>query len=119
MDHDYKDWERVRLARTLCQVSSGILITASVSFKHTYIKERSHLYLRIGFFYKHDSHKATCSLRYERQGQARATPGLAARQLKSMGLLCKRHLLSSVFIDGAKILLRAMMVDVLQGNPAL
>ena len=34
---------------------------------------------------QHVSHKATCSLRYERQGQTRTTPGLAARQLNNNG----------------------------------
>lgn len=48
-----------------------------------------------------DSHKATCSLLYERQGQTRRTPGLAARQLNSSGWLCNRHTLFVVLTAGA------------------
>lgn len=71
------------------------------------------------FIYKHGSHKATCSLRYDRQGQTRTTPGLAARQLNSSGLLCSRHVLSDMLSDGAKILSRDVVQVSLQGKPAL
>lgn len=70
-------------------------------------------------FLQHDSHKATCSFRYERQGQTRITPGLAARQLNSMGLPCKKHVLFEVFSDGAKILSQDTMGDVWHWIPAL
>lgn len=57
-------------------------------------------------FLQHVSHSATCSLRYERQGQTRTTPGQAARQLNNMGWVWSTQLLSVVFSDGAKILSR-------------
>ena len=55
------------------------------------------------------SHNATCSLRYERHGQRRTTPGLAARQLNSNGWLCSWHLLLAVSSEGARILSRNMV----------
>ena len=70
-------------------------------------------------FLQHDSHKATCSFRYERQGQTRITPGLAARQLNSMELPSRKHVLFEVFSDGAKILSRGTMGDVWHWIPAL
>ena len=70
-------------------------------------------------FLQHDSHKATCSFRYERQGQTRITPGLAARQLNSMELRCREHVLFEVFSDGAKILSRDTMGDLWHWIPAL
>lgn len=57
-------------------------------------------------FSRHVSHNATCSLRYERQGQRRTTPGLAARQLNSSGWLCSRQVLPAVTNEGAKMLSR-------------
>ena len=70
-------------------------------------------------FSRHVSHNATCSLRYERQGQRRTTPGLAARQLNRSDWLCSRHMLFEVSHDGAKILSRDTVVDALQDIPAL
>ena len=55
-------------------------------------------------FLQHVSHIATCSLRYERHGQIRTSPGKAARQLNNIGWVCSTQMLSVVFIDGAKML---------------
>lgn len=55
-------------------------------------------------FLQHVSHSAACSLRYERHGQIRTTPGKAARQLNNIGWVCSTQMLSVVFIDGAKML---------------
>lgn len=71
------------------------------------------------FLQKQGSHKAVCSLRYERHGQIRHTSGLAPRQLKSMELFCSWHELSDAFIEGAKIrsLCNNAEENVLQGTP--
>lgn len=58
---------------------------------------------------QHDWHKATCSLRYERQGQRRWTPGPAARQLNSRGWLCSQQPPSAEWKAGAKRLSRNTM----------
>lgn len=76
--------------------------TALIVVKYSKAKKSS----KSASFGQQVSHNATCSLRYERQGQRRTTPGLAARQLNSSGWLCNRHVLSAVSNEGARMLSR-------------